>query len=86
MSQQITVWKYPTSTLVLFIAGFLLLLLAFWGGLGHLVGRWDKQEEYSHGYLIPLVTGYLIWQRWDLLKTLEFKPSWAPVALVLSTL
>jgi exosortase D (VPLPA-CTERM-specific) len=32
--------------------------------------------------MIPLVTAYLIWQRRDFLKTLEFKPTWWPVVLV----
>jgi exosortase D (VPLPA-CTERM-specific) len=62
--------------------GFLLLVFTFWGGISELVLRWDKQEEYSHGYLIPLVTAYLIWQRKDLLKRLEFRPNWIPVGIV----
>ena len=44
--------------------------------------RWEVEEEYSHGYMIPMVTVYLIWQRRDLLKSIEFKPSWLPVGLV----
>jgi len=82
MRQQITVWKFSNIAIVLLSLGYLLLIVAFWGGLEHLVGRWDKQEEYSHGYLIPLVTAYLIWQRRELLQTLEYKPAWFPVGLV----
>ena len=59
-----------------------MIVAAFWGGLSELVNRWDNQEEYSHGYLIPLVTAYLIWQRKDFLKSLEFKPTWFPVIFV----
>ena len=33
--------------------------------------------------MIPLVTAYLIWQRRDILKQLEFKPTWVPVGLIL---
>ncbi len=67
----------------LLVVGYLLLLPTFWGGISELIGRWDNQEEYSHGYLIPLVSAYLIWQRKDLLRTLEFRPTWLPVGLVL---
>ena len=83
MKRQITVWSYSNQVLALLAFGFLLILPAFWGGILELVGRWEKQEEYSHGYLIPLVTAYLIWQRRDLLKTLEFTPAWWPVVLVI---
>ena len=63
-------------------AGFLLILPTFWGGIADLVSRWDKQEEYSHGYMIPLVTAYLIWQRRGFLQRMEFKPTWWPVGFV----
>jgi exosortase D (VPLPA-CTERM-specific) len=69
--------------LFLLAFGFVLILPAFWGGISELIGRWEKQEEYSHGYMIPLVTAYLIWQRRNLLRTLEFKPTWLPVSLVI---
>jgi len=82
MEKEITIWNYNITTLAMLGAGFLLVVPTFWGGISELVSRWDSQEEYSHGYMIPLVTAYLIWQRKDLLKTLEFKPSWLPVGLV----
>jgi exosortase D (VPLPA-CTERM-specific) len=80
--EQTKIWTYTNSALVLLGFGFLIILPVFWGGISELVGRWESQEEYGHGYLIPLVTAYLIWQRKDLLKTLEFKPTWFPVILV----
>ena len=83
MEKQVTSWTYPISFLILLAVGFLLLVPTFWGGLEHLVMRWDKQEEYSHGYMIPMVVAYLIWQRRDFLSKIEFKPSWIPVSLVL---
>jgi exosortase D (VPLPA-CTERM-specific) len=82
MEKKITIWSYKIPALMALGAGFLLLVPTFWEGISKLILRWDKQEEYSHGYMIPLVTAYLIWQRKELLKTLEFKPSWLPVSLV----
>ena len=83
MGRQVIIWTFSYAVLALIAAGFMLLLPAFWGGISDLTGRWESQEEYSHGYMIPLVSAYLIWQRKDLLQTLEFRPSWIPVGLVL---
>jgi len=71
---------------MLLVTAYLLVIPAFWGGVTNLIKRWNLQEEYSHGFLIPLVTAYLIWQRKDLLKTLEFTPTWWPVGLVVAGL
>ena len=82
MERQTTIWSYNPLVIFILAAGFLMLVPTFWSGLSELVLRWDKQEEYSHGYLIPLVTAYLIWQRRGLLKSLEFEPTWYPMVFV----
>ena len=44
----------------------LALGLSFWlyrDGLAEAVLRWQLQEEYSHGYIIPLVSLYILWER-----------------------
>ena len=50
--------------------GFLLFLVAlglsfwlYWDGLAEAVLRWELQEEYSHGYLIPLVSLFILWEK-----------------------
>ena len=53
---------------LLFIAGVLLAVVAYWGGLAELVSRWTSQEEYSHGFLIPFISLWLLWLRRDALK------------------
>ncbi len=77
------VYTYSRRQAIIIFVSLILLIVAFQDGLAHLIVRWNTQEEYSHGYLIPLVSAYLIWQRIDFLKTLEFKPSWFPVGLVM---
>jgi drug/metabolite transporter (DMT)-like permease len=37
---------------------------AYWPILVSLVQRWEQDDQYSHGYLVPLFSGWLIWQRW----------------------
>jgi exosortase D (VPLPA-CTERM-specific) len=83
VARQLKLWTYSNPVLFLLGLGFLLILPAFWGGISDLIGRWDKQEEYSHGYMIPLVSAYLVWQRRDFLQRIEFTPSWLPVGFVI---
>jgi exosortase len=56
---------------------------AFREGVAYMLTVWESKEEYSHAYIIPLISAFLIWQRKNELAALEFKGSWAGVAVVL---
>jgi exosortase len=44
---------------------FFAALAAVWGWLFFvLTGEWDANEQYSHGWFIPLLAGWIFWQRW----------------------
>ena len=49
------------GTLVVAIAA---IAFVFRDGLVYMVGDWDK-EEYSHGFLIPIIAAFLIWRKKD---------------------
>ncbi len=57
-------------------------LVGFHGALSELVHRWSTQEEYSHGFLIPLVVVWLLWTRRAALRTSIGRPSWTGLALI----
>jgi len=61
----------------------LLAALAFRGPLAELVRRWTVQEEYSHGFLIPVVAAWLIWTRRHVVCASFGPPSWAGSLLIL---
>ena len=63
--------------------GVVLAFLAYWGGLSELVTRWHKQEEYGHGFFIPLIVGWLLWHRRDALRQSIGAPCWLAVPLLL---
>jgi len=71
----------PTSLLVLIAV--LVAVAAFSGGLWELVGRWSRQEEYSHGFLIPIVVAWMLWSRRDALRANAGRPSWTGPLLIL---
>ena len=68
----------------LFIAAAVILAVA---GFGHslleLVRRWRIQEEYSHGFLIPFIAGWLLWSRREALRESIGQPSWIGPGLIL---
>ena len=71
----------------LLLLGVLLAIAAFWGGLSELVGRWYNQEEYSHGFFLPLISLFLLWYRRDVLKKSRGAPSaWGLVLLLVAAL
>lgn len=62
-----------------------LAAIAFRGSFLELVGRWSTQEEYSHGFLIPLVTAWLLWMRREALLASMSQPAWTgPVVILLA--
>ena len=67
------------------IAGLLLVigLLAFGHSLLELAHRWQTQEEYSYGYLIPVIVGWLLWTRRQAIVASVGRPSWIGPGLIL---
>jgi len=56
------------------------LVLVFQGTFRFLYEQWQL-EEYSHGFLIPLISAYLLWRRRAQFAQVTLRPSWAGVAL-----
>ncbi len=79
---QIFSFKFDWSTYVLV---FLFILLYFQVIIG-LVNDWWVDSNYSHGFLVPLVSAYLIWKKKDRLKSLEKKRSYWGFLILLSGL
>ncbi len=65
------------------LAGALLALVAFSGTLAQLADRWASQEEYSHGFLIPIVAIWLFWMRRTAMDASLDRPVWTGPILVL---
>ena len=39
------------------------MLMLFHGTVGHIVGRWDTDGGYSHGWLILGLIGWMLWEQ-----------------------
>lgn len=61
----------------------LLLVICHAPVLARLVQQWSTDEDMGHGFFVPLVAGYLIWQKRRALVELAPAPSWWGLGLVL---
>lgn len=64
----------------LVVASFLLGFI-YLDGLVLMEQWWGNREEYGHGYIIPFITLFLIWQKSDKLEQVKFSGSWLGVAV-----
>jgi exosortase D (VPLPA-CTERM-specific) len=80
------IWRMNWQGWLWLCIALALMTVAFWGGIDELTVRWDKQEEYSHGYMLPFITLYFIWQKKNIISQSEFSPSWWGLDLILVAL
>ena len=59
-----------------------LLIVIYLPVLRSLVSQWANDEDVSHGFFVPLVAGFIVWQRREQLSRLELKPSWWGLAIM----
>src|ERR1700760_3075903 len=79
----VPVWRLSVPMLFAAAVVGLLSLWPFWDGLQRLWGGWADSPEFSHGFLIPPLAAFLVWQRKDQLERLAFVGSWWGLAVVL---
>ena len=71
----------PNLLLLLVILGALTTL--YHSILAGMIQDWSKNDNYSHGFFIPLISGYMVWSMKDELRRLSVKPAnWGIFLLV----
>lgn len=59
-----------------------LTLWLYWPTLGHLLAQWWTDPNFSHGFLVPLFSGFVVWQQRGDLAGLPLRPSWSGLAII----
>jgi exosortase len=72
--------SFSFVSLAVFLSAFVFL---YWKTLYGMAVDWYIDENYSHGFLIPFISGYILWQRKDSIKATEFVPSNLGMLLVM---
>src|SRR5258708_5604212 len=72
--------RLPWKAMIWFGA---LLLLGYAGVLNYLVHQWVNDEDMGHGFFVPLVAGYIAWQRRGALASAKWSTNYWGLVLVL---
>lgn len=75
--------RIDLPSIFIFLAAFGLL---YWQAIQGMVMDWYVDENYSHGFLIPLISGYLVWQNWQEIRSAEIKSSYWGLAILFAGL
>lgn len=66
-------------------AGWLALLVAvcYWPVIGNIVHQWQSDDNMAHGWFVPLIVGYIVWERREELAGVEIgRSSWGLLLLI----
>ena len=66
------------------VAGSVLAIFAFYGEIMSLLSTWESQEEYSHGFIIPFIAAFMMYQKRHEFRQFTYGGSWAGALLVVS--
>lgn len=69
-------YKFPLSGVILLLAAL------YWRIIPDMVQQWYQDENYSHGFIVPVIAGYFLWQRWPDLKNTRVEPSNLGLAVI----
>lgn len=75
-------YQVPPLLWAIIIVCLMLAIASGFVALTEMERVWGSSEEYGYGYMIPMITLFLIWQRKDKLELMPFTGSWLGVALL----
>lgn len=81
LAQSQRLW-FPSLQLVLGAALLAALAWAYWLVIPGLIAQWWNQPEYSHAFLIPIVSAYLVWSKQEVLRATTVAPGYWGLGLM----
>ncbi|MGL4553145.1 MAG: exosortase/archaeosortase family protein [Gemmataceae bacterium] len=73
--------RVATAWLVVLLATF---TWAFWPTLVHLVSRWQRDPQNTHGFVVPVFAAFVLWLRRDRFPGFSGSAAWFGVLLLLA--
>lgn len=81
-TSDIIIWRQTWAIFGLLLVALLALLALSYTGVMDMIRVWDTREEYGHGYIIPFISAFLVWQHKDILEKSQFTGSWLALLVV----
>ena len=67
--------------------GLIALLWAYWPVLAQMAERWSSDPQFSHGWIVPLIAAYILWDRRRFLSARPPRPAgWGLAVLAIALL
>jgi exosortase len=60
-----------------------LIFLCYAPAIQSMVGEWSSNEDMGHGFFVPVIAVYILWQQKDELIATPVKPNWWGLLIVL---
>lgn len=79
MSSSPNPWKSAAPLLICTLG---LVAYVYWETLGGMAEIWRRSETYTHGFVVPLISAWLIWQKRDALAGMTPHITLWPAAIV----
>jgi len=74
------VWIWQLAILAIIIG------LLYFSILGRLGRQWIDDDNYSHGFFVPLFVAFVIWQKRTKLRALPLRPAWFGLIIIAGAL
>ena len=72
-------WRWALTALAVLLG---LTIFLYWQTASTIVLIWSRSETFTHGFLVPPITAWLIWRQREVLTRMAPRPSlWAIVLL-----
>jgi exosortase len=83
MSPAVKAEPQPSAILRNFSIAGVLVLLCYAPVIRSLVVDWMTNEDVGHGFFVPIIAGYIVWQKREELSATPLRPNWWGLVVVL---
>lgn len=62
-----------------------LVTVCYWPVIGNIVHQWQSDDNMAHGWFVPFIVGYILWERREELQGIEARPSSLGLCLLIGS-
>jgi exosortase D (VPLPA-CTERM-specific) len=78
--------NFPLHILISVTILTVIITWFYWPVLSKMISYLSTNDDYSYGLIIPLVSGYIIYQKWPKIKETTWQPCWWGILVIMGGL